>query len=255
MLTLKPREINPRPLPDYTVRESPKAKHIRLKVSIEHGVEVIVPKGFDQDRIPDILQKKQTWLGAASDRIEEQRKFLEPKPFGNLPEYVALRAVGEDWKVEYQATASSKVATAEKPGNRLIVRGNIEDEFACKLALHRWIARKAHSYLVPWLKEVGEINNLPFCKTLVKGQRTRWASCSRHKTISINHKLLFLPQHLVRYVFIHELSHTIHMSHSKKFWALVCLREPDYQKLDDELRDAWRYVPAWMEKTKRDSGD
>jgi hypothetical protein len=248
VLTLKPREVEQQPLPDYTVRESPKAKYLRLKVSIENGVEVIVPKGFNRDRIPDILKKKQVWLGAASDRVEEQRKFLEPKPFGNLPDYVALRSVGEDWKIEYHTTSSKNVSTIEKPGNRLIVRGDVEDETACKLALHRWIARKAHAYLVPWIREVSEMNNLPFEKILVKGQRTRWASCSRHKTISINHKLLFLPRHLVRYVFVHELSHTIHMNHSKRFWRLVGVMEPNYKKLDEELRNAWRFVPAWMEK-------
>lgn len=25
--------------------------------------------------------------------------------------------------------------------------------------------------------------------------------------------------------------------------------------IDEELRDAWRYVPAWMEKIKRDPGN
>jgi len=51
----------------------------------------------------------------------------------------------------------------------------------------------------------------------------------------------------VRYVFIHELCHTIHMNHSPKFWALVAEKEPNYQQIDRELRKAWRYVPAWAE--------
>ena len=248
-MLIKPPEVEDCPLPVYTVRESPKAKHIRLKVSIEHGVEVIVPKGFDQEQIYDLLKKKQTWLRIASERIEEHRKFLEPGT-GNLPDNIALKAVGEDWQVEYDATASG-ISIGERPGNRLIVHGNIEDEAACKLTLQRWVDRKAHTHLVPWLQEVSAANSLPFGKTLVKGQKSRWASCSRHKTISINRKLLFLPRHLVRYIFVHELSHTVHMNHSEKFWALVCVMEPDYKKLNDELRDAWRYIPTWMENMHR----
>jgi YgjP-like, metallopeptidase domain len=53
---------------------------------------------------------------------------------------------------------------------------------------------------------------------LVKSQRTRWASCSAKKNLSLNTKLLFLSPDLVRYVLIHELCHTVYMDHSKEFW-------------------------------------
>jgi hypothetical protein len=34
-------------------------------------------------------------------------------------------------------------------------------------------------------------------RAYIKRQKTRWASCSRHKTISLNAKLLFLPSEIV----------------------------------------------------------
>jgi hypothetical protein len=49
-----------------------------------------------------------------------------------------------------------------------------------------------------------------------------------------------------RYVFIHELCHTIHMNHSQKYWAFLASREPEYVSLDKELRGAWRVVPPWV---------
>ena len=77
-------------------------------------------------------------------------------------------------------------------------------------------------------------------------QKTRWASCSRHKTISLNLKLLFFQPALVRYVFIHELCHTVHMNHSRKYWRLLLAKEPNCMALDKQLRTAWRLVPAWV---------
>jgi len=90
--------------------------------------------------------------------------------------------------------------------------------------------------------------NLPFKNVSIRGQKTRWGSCSSDQSISLNCKLLFLPSPVVRYVLIHELCHTVHMNHSAAFWALVGCFEPNYRQLDRNLRDARCDVPLWMEK-------
>ncbi len=234
-------------LPNYTIRESQKAKNLHLKVSIEKGIEVIVPKGFDQSHIPSIIQKKQVWLESAVKKIEQWRQLFAPTASCPLPEFISLAAIKEDWTVEYHHTSASKIAITENPDGQLVVHGNVDDVDTCKLALRHWISQKAHIHLVPWLKEVSYLSHLPFGKTLVKGQKTRWASCSGYKTISLNYKLLFIPHRLVHYVFIHELCHTIHMNHSSNFWDLVSEKEANYKQLDTELREAWRTIPLWIE--------
>lgn len=80
---------------------------------------------------------------------------------------------------------------------------------------------------------------------LVKNQRTRWASCSPQRNLSINTKLLFLSPDLVRYVLIHELFHMVYMNPTKEFWRLVQACESCYKILDEKLRGAWKTVPQW----------
>jgi len=80
----------------------------------------------------------------------------------------------------------------------------------------------------------------------VRCQRTRWGSCSRLGTISLNVCLLFQPPEVLRYLMIHELSHLRHMNHSPRFWADVARHEPDWRSLDRELLQGWRRVPSWI---------
>jgi predicted metal-dependent hydrolase len=233
-------------LPKHTVRESNRAKRVNLKLSVDKGLEVVIPSGFDRNLIADILQQKRSWIERTQKRMGERRNFLEAQPV--LPEEISLPAISEVWSVKYQAAAATDLTFSEKPGQQLLLKGNIQDVELCQLALRKWLAHKAHKHLVPWLKKISQAEKLPFKRAMVRGQKTRWGSCSTTGTLSLNYKLLFLPAHLVRYVLIHELCHTKHMNHSKKFWTLVGKKEPAYQKARVELRKAGQYVPGWLQK-------
>ncbi|MDX2229329.1 MAG: SprT family zinc-dependent metalloprotease [Leptolyngbyaceae cyanobacterium bins.349] len=234
--------------PDYTVRESSKAKHVSLKMSITGDLEVIVPKGFDQKRIPEILRSKQRWIERVVQRMAAQQSLAGVDISADRPQQITLQAIAETWQVEYQLTPQATIQILEKPHQHLILRGNINDLDYCKAALQQWIAHKARLHFPLWLQKLSREVQLPFKHVSIRRQKTIWGSCSIRKTISLNSKLLFLPQPLVRYVLVHELCHTIHLNHSADFWALVGQHEPNYQALDASLRDARYLVPWWMEQ-------
>ena len=52
----------------------------------------------------------------------------------------------------------------------------------------------------------------------IRQQKTRWGSCSPKNNISLNIKLVLLPEVLLDYVLLHELVHTRIHNHSRKFW-------------------------------------
>ena len=61
-------------------------------------------------------------------------------------------------------------------------------------------------------------------------QKTRWGSCSNNGTLSFSWRLMLAPPHVLDYVVIHEICHLTYMDHSKNFWDLVSVYDPDYKE-------------------------
>ena len=232
-------------LPDFKVRRSPKSKSLRLKVTRDEGLCVVVPSGFDEGKIPAILRRKRVWIADAMKRVGEARRFLEPKPTKHLPESVKLVALGETWPVVYRKDESRTGLWFRPEQDKLVITGATLSGDAVTRKLKDWLRLRVRESLFPLAEKIAVDRRFKLGGLLVKSQRTRWASCSAQRNLSLNTKLLFLSPDLVRYVLIHELCHTIHMNHSSEFWRLVQTHEPAYKLLDQELRSAWKRVPSW----------
>lgn len=232
-------------LPNFGVRHSPRAKNLRLKVTREAGLLVVVPKGYDEKRIPALLKQKRIWIADALRRVGETRRFLEPEPVVHLPDNVQLVALGETWPVIYRGGESHTGIRLRADKGILVVSGLDLNRDAVIGKLKDWLRTKVREGLFPLAEKLAGKHHLKLGGLMVKSQRTRWASCSAQRNLALNTKLLFLSPDLVRYAMIHELCHTVHMNHGPEFWRLVAAHEPSYKALDQTLRDAWKAVPPW----------
>jgi predicted metal-dependent hydrolase len=112
--------------------------------------------------------------------------------------------------------------------------------------LRRWLLRTGRAELKPRLLELAKRVGLAPAKVQMRLQRTRWGSCSSRGVISLNAALLLVAPELMRYLFVHELCHLRHMSHSRRYWRLVAQYEPEFRQLDRRLGDCWKHMPAWL---------
>lgn len=60
-----------------------------------------------------------------------------------------------------------------------------------------------------------------FRRVSISRATTRWGSCSPENNIRLSLHLMRLPDHLVDYVIIHELCHTVEKNHGINFWKLM----------------------------------
>lgn len=79
----------------------------------------------------------------------------------------------------------------------------------------------------------------------LRGQATRWGSCSAAGNLNFNWRLVLAPPFVLDYVAAHEVSHIIQMNHSPKFWRVVERTLPDMARGRDWLKDNGRQLMVY----------
>jgi predicted metal-dependent hydrolase len=224
----------------WSVRVSPRARRLSVRVYPGGRVEVVVPQGASPVTVQRFVGTHRRWI---LERVDELSTTDASSPAP--PHELSLPAVGKVIPIQYESPGRGPVrVTMREHGLR--VSGDLSNQKAVMAALRAWLMRYAQEMLGAELAQVAAETGFSYRRMQVRRQRTRWGSCSISGTISLNVCLLFLRPDVVRYLLIHELCHTRHMNHSARYWALVATHEPNFRQLDRELLRGWRHVPAWM---------
>ena len=101
---------------------------------------------------------------------------------------------------------------------------------------------RAKHYLPPEIQRLAQQHNFRYSQIKIRKSKTRWGSCSSKGIINLSFYLMLLPVHLIEYVLLHELCHTVVMNHSADFWSLLDSHTQGRAKaLRKELRQY--YIP------------
>lgn len=237
-----PQELSVWP-PQFTVRKSLRVKSVKLFISQQHGLEIVIPQHRRQGLvIENLLNLHRDWIIRTMHRYGVHNKQLintEPLTELNFP------AFNELWKIQIHSIPEmfGQIKLRELPDNILQIFGDSHNKTLVIQSIRKWLNRRGKILLLPKLAEISEKIQLPYYEAKVRYQKTRWGSCSVKKLISLNHKLLFMPETVIRYVMIHELCHTVHMNHANRFWQLVEKFDNNYKLNRRELRFAGKYIP------------
>lgn len=230
-------------LPPFTIRESPQAKRVILKISVRHGLEVVIPRGFNRQKVKQIIQARQDWIERAFRKIQEAGAL--PDQPRVLPRTISFAAVNLAFTVAYVPVNLTVLELVHQNPSDLQISGDIRDLQGCRHLLQRWLQHQGRVHLTPWLATVGAEIGFSYQRVQIRNQKTRWGSYSSRGTISLNQNLLFLRPALVQYLLIHELCHTVHLNHSASFYHLLAQFVPDYLQLRQEIRQARNQLPWW----------
>lgn len=221
-------------------RVSRRSRHLRITVSARNGLTVTRPPHVSLAQAMAFVDSRRAW-------IERQLAKVDAAEPAAPPQTLHLRLTGESLCLQYVEKAHAGAIVQETP-DRLTLHLDPARPEGGREALRAWLKRRARNALEPRLDELSARLTLPYNRLSLRMQRTRWGSCSNRRNISLNAKLLFLPEQLVRHVLIHELAHTVHLNHSPAFWQLVERHDPQWRSHREALRGSGPLVPAWLEE-------
>jgi predicted metal-dependent hydrolase len=206
---------------EYRIRRSPRARRVRVTVDADGSVTVTLPRRAPEKAAAEAVKELAPWI--ARRRRTLARVAAEvARPVGTVP------YLGET------------LTLLPQPGReRVHRRGDVllVPDGDPRTALERFYRRAARTEIAPRLDAATARAGSRYAGLTIRGQRTRWASCSSDGRMSFNWRLLLAPPEILDYVVEHEVCHLEVMDHSPRFWALLESRVPD-----------WREQAAWLRR-------
>jgi predicted metal-dependent hydrolase len=199
----------------YSVRRSDRARRIRVTVDAARGVELVLPRRATEREAQAALLELKPWIERRWREVGETRAVLAAR--GSTVPYLG-RALS-------LRTEPGRSRVHRRDDTLLVPAGT-----EAKPALERWYRRSARAEFAARLDRACAVAGQSYTTLTIRGQRTRWASCSRGGSMSFNWRLLLAPEPVVDYVVWHEVCHLEVLDHSRRFWKLVGRYCPDYRE-------------------------
>lgn len=220
---------------DITLFKSKKAKSINITIRPFKGVRVSVPSLVSYDKAKSAVKQRMSWIKKNLSKIkgaEELFTIFDYNSEFKTREHQLKLLEGDIDSPKSLVRSNTIFVYIPKELN---VHSN-EAQLEIRKAIERAWRKEAKAYLPDRVNHLANKNDFSFNKVSVQNSKTRWGSCSVNNNINLSLHLMRLPDHLIDYVILHELSHTKVKNHSPHFWHLLDQVSGNARVLDKEVK-------------------
>ena len=204
-----------------------RARRYILRLRSDGAARVTVPRGGSVAEAKRFAERNVAWL-------ERQllRQALRPPRPATWPLGTEIYFRGERVRLEPAANGEPGLIRFGSEALRIV---DTPDDL--RPVIERHLRKLAAQELPARVFELAVLHQLPVRRVTVRNQRSRWGSCSRRGTISLNWRLVQTPISVRDYLVLHELAHLKEMNHSRRFWNEV-----------ERLCPAFREAERWLKQ-------
>jgi predicted metal-dependent hydrolase len=222
--------VGPQKLPLLMVR-NPRARRYLLRLRPDGTARVTIPSGGSPAVARQFVERHAAWLERELQRLRAQPRKPAVWQIGTeillRGDTIRIEAGfnGNDKKIENEDEATREAETVRFGGESVRVSDPAAD---LRPAIEGHLRKLAARELPPRVLELAARHGLTVRRITVRSQKSRWGSCSRRGTISLNWRLIQTPAFVSDYICLHELMHLRQMNHSPGFWGEMERVCPDY---------------------------
>jgi len=215
-------------------KHSSRARHLNISVRPFVGARVSIPIGMSYKSALRLVTEKKLWINHHLDKMKEieKQQTLFDENSGYCTKHHKLNLRKAERKNISVKLSKGKINVIY-PNN--LSPDSIEVQATIRKGIERALKIEAKEFLPDRVKQHADKIEFKYNKLSLKNIKSRWGSCSRKNNLNLSIHLMRLPDHLIDYVILHELVHTVHHNHSKQFWAMLDKVTGGAKILDKEL--------------------
>lgn len=203
-----------------TYKFNPRARRVILKIKQDGSIWVTIPPYTELGKAETFMLSKIDWIRQAQAKIAKKKNAQKTI-------FTENRTISHFHTLVFSPHHTSEV-TAHITKNRITIHHPISMDLtkdSIQTFIHTCIEKAlridAKNYIPQRVAELAKAHNFSYKNVRITSAKTRWGSCSGNNTLNFSLHIMRLPLHLIDFIIIHELSHTIHKNHGTAFHKLV----------------------------------
>jgi predicted metal-dependent hydrolase len=209
--------------------QHPRARRYLLRLRPDGVARVTIPRSGNLAAAREFATRNTGWLEQQLQRLAQQPK---PPVVWSLGTEILFR--GERVRIEPDTDGQIRCGT-----EKITVAEATAD---LRPDIQKHLRQLAAGELPARVRELAALHGITVARVSVRNQKSRWGSCSRRGTISLNWRLIQTPAFVRDYIILHELAHRREMNHSDKFWREVARLCPDYLPAEQWLKQQAKWL-------------
>lgn len=211
---------------EYQIKYSNR-KTLNISVERDRSIVVRAPHYLTADKIDKIVQSKRQWIKEKLNHaqkyplVSENKEFVSGETLMYLGKNYQLLVVDEEIEgIEFDQRF--KISKANQPKANELFK--------------KWYLKQALIKIEPLATKYAKSLGVKYNQFKTSEMKYRWGSCTPANNIIFNWRIIKAPMYVLEYLVAHELVHLIENNHTPRFWNILSIQVPNYEKAKNWLK-------------------